>query len=452
LILPIQAGGQIIGIAEVIGLHDRQPFTPSQVRQSLLTTLDLAPHFAREPLRNQRGQLFESARSLLRAAGADLCSLYTWRADRPTLRWRLAYGTGLWFEETGPTLDVASMPTLQVVLTEQRIAVLRSTSSSLLPEEQPLFETARDSAMLALPLVFKDLTVGLVQLYDTNPGRDFTARELSLARALASQAAVALENSRLVRDLQRSLAEQRAMQSHLVRSARLSALGELSAVVAHQINNPLTTILGDAEILAQDLPKHDPLYESSQAILRAGQRAKRVVERMLTMTRTDGVVTAQSVNQTIEEVLELVAPQIVQQGIDLDVALASALPPVAARAGQLEDVWMNLLINARDALEHQSDPPPRIELVSRLSEQGDVVEVVIGDNGSGIPPEIVEQVFDPFFTTKPRGKGSGLGLYICHQIVRDHRGDIQIDTAPGSGTRVTVSLLATLNQPSSEEA
>ncbi|NLH07804.1 MAG: GAF domain-containing protein, partial [Chloroflexi bacterium] len=367
-------------------------------------------------------------------------SVYSWEPGSDTARRIVSYGVGLWAEQAGPQSVVMDQPTLAVVVRAQRIGLMRSTDPNLNPEEAALFADVGPSAQLVLPLVFKGRTVGLVQLFDINPEREFVSRETALAHTLANQAAIALENAHLVRDLQRSLDEQKAMQSRLVHAARLSALGELSTVVAHQINNPLTTVLGDAEMLVQDIPPDNPAHESAKAILRAGTRAKQVVERLLTMAHMENEMRVQDVNRTIEETLQLIGTSITQQHIALDVHLADNLPLVLAIPGQLEDGWMNLIINARDGITQRGNDGGHIRIASRSVEDGKLVEVTITDNGAGMTAEQVRQAFDPFFTTKPRGKGTGLGLYICRQIVDEHDGNIQIESTPGEGTTVVVTL------------
>ncbi len=160
------------------------------------------------------------------------------------------------------------------------------------------------------------------------------------------------------------------------------------------------------------------------------------------MSRYEAEVRPLDVNRTIEETVNLVEMQINQHHIRLDVCLASNLPPVRAVPGQLEDVWMNLLLNARDAIKESNRADGLIRLESRLSSDGENIEVSIQDNGVGIHPSHLARVFEPVFTTKPRGKGTGLGLYICRQIVSDHHGEIHITSTLGEGTCVTVRLPA----------
>jgi signal transduction histidine kinase len=441
MLLPLQSGSRVIGLAELSSVHVEEAFTSIQIGRTFRTTFHIAALIEAGMLDSEPSRLQDAARTMLSNADADWCTIYLWDAAACQLSYALAYGSSITIEPPGPRIDVQNMENLRIVLREQRIAVLRPNSSTLSDAERALFHGTGDSTMLLLPLVIKGETIGLIQLFDLNPDREFSTRELGLARALASQAAVAMENAALVSDLQGSLEEQRIMQSQLIRATRLSALGELAAVVAHQINNPLTTILGDAELIVEDTLEGTPVHESAHAILRAGYRAKKVVESMLSMTRSDSDAVVQDTNRTILDTLELVGPHIRKQHITLDVDLAQAELPVMAVTGQLEDVWMNLLLNAYDAVT-ALNADGRITIRSEQSEDGAMVIVRIEDNGSGIPPDQIARVFDPFFTTKPRGKGTGLGLHICRQIVRDHQGQIAIESAPGEGTCVTVRLPA----------
>ncbi len=146
----------------------------------------------------------------------------------------------------------------------------------------------------------------------------------------------------------------------------------------------------------------------------------------------------QEVNTTIRNTLTLVESHIRQGRIALTVDLADGLPPVSAVPGQLEDVWLNLLLNARDAVVNR--PDPRIGISTRYLQAEGGVEVTVWDNGIGIPEQLQEQIFDPFFTTKPVGEGTGLGLHICKQVVRKCGGSIRMQSAYNEGTRFTIFL------------
>lgn len=443
LILPMHRHGQLAGLIEVADLRSGEPFSHVQIARCRRFAAEVASRLA-SPVADTIDGLFEGTRLLLGTLPANWCTIYVFDSDRAECRRLLSYGNGVWPEEIGPARAIEGLPTLRIVATEHRIAVMRATDEGLTPDERSLFDRVGPSALLALPLVFKGKAVGLVRLYDVDPTRHFSSREMALAHALANQAAIALENAHLVSDLQRSLAELKAMQSRLVHAARLSALGEMSTVIAHQINNPLTTVLGDAELLIQDIPQDNPAHDSAQAVLRAGQRAKQVVERMLTITRREEVPRELDLNDTVREAVALVGTQITSNRIDLTVDLAADLPPVRALPGQLEDVWMNLLINARDAvlkqMEIDSSLEGQITVATRLTEDTNVVMVSVADNGCGMPAGQLSQIFDPFYTTKPRGQGTGLGMYIVRQILGDHDGEIALKSEPGHGTLVTIFI------------
>jgi signal transduction histidine kinase len=209
-------------------------------------------------------------------------------------------------------------------------------------------------------------------------------------------------------------------------------------LIAHQINNPLTTILADAGCWSKISTRiHRATLRRQFFVL--GSEPK-VVEHVLSMARGDDRTRALDINQTIEETTLLLGPQITSQGIRLELELASVLPQVFSSASQLEDVWMNLLINARDAIIQSKIGSGRIRMRSRLRDNGKMIEVSVTDNGGGISPEHIDRVFDPFFTTKPYGKGTGLGLYICQQIISEHGGTVKLHSTLGEGTVVSVRL------------
>jgi two-component system NtrC family sensor kinase len=282
-------------------------------------------------------------------------------------------------------------------------------------------------------------TIGAVTVYNVREPHHYSAEENDLARALVSQAATAIENARLFHDLDRSLSDLKTAQIKLVESARLSAIGELAAVVAHQIDNPLTAVLGNAEYLLQDMAADDPKRDALETILRAGRRAHTVGNRLLSMARRGTELDQLQVidaNTTINAVLELVTAHVQRAHISLNVDLSAAVLNVRTLPGQLEDVWLNFILNARYAL--LNSPEAVIEVRSRIDE--DYAVITVSDNGPGIPLDYQTHLFDAFFTTKPAGEGTGLGLYICKQIVERAKGTITLDSAPGSGTRFTVRL------------
>ncbi|MGQ9851013.1 MAG: GAF domain-containing protein, partial [Aggregatilineaceae bacterium] len=440
IVVPLLTQDQPLGAVLLTRLQ--QPFTDEHLRAAQRElqhhTHDLLSAFADADARRHQSSLFSTAERMIASAGADWLEVALWNPALAQMTIALSCGGGIWLEEPKPQLKLESFPSLARVLNTQE-PVSGVSSADL----KRLAELVRGQSVLALPLTIRGTTAGLVLLVDTLTRREFTRREVELAEALVLQAANALENARLYRDLELSLQELHRTQSRLVQTARLSAMGELAAAVAHQINNPLTTILVDTELLLADLSPDHPDREGLEAVQRAGKRALEVVRRLLTMARQqtgEETPEPQDVNATIRNTLTLVESHIRQGRIALTVDLADDLPPVAAISGQLEDVWLNLLLNARDAVADR--PDPHIGIITRYDPAGNGVEVVIWDNGSGIPPELQEQVFEPFFTTKPLGEGTGLGLHICKQVVRKCGGSINVQSAYNEGARFTIFLPA----------
>ncbi|HEX3053529.1 MAG TPA: ATP-binding protein, partial [Aggregatilineaceae bacterium] len=277
----------------------------------------------------------------------------------------------------------------------------------------------------------------IIGLLSVASAQHYTQREINVVAAFAQQAALAVENTRILSELETSLTNLREAQSQLVRTARLSAAGEIAAGVAHQINNPLTTVIAESHLMLQDIEADDPNRESLEAVLEAAQRAGTVVRRMLDLTRTHAyTMQPVDINTSLENSLALIRAQIVPHVARLEVDLAEHLPPVKASDQHLEDVWINLLINARDALRGRKDGMIRVS--SRLSEDKQTICVTVEDNGAGMSAEQASRIFEPFFTTKEYG--TGLGLSICQDVITHHGGTIRVESTEGWGTTFMVIL------------
>ncbi len=240
-------------------------------------------------------------------------------------------------------------------------------------------------------------------------------------------------------ELVRDITEMQQMEATLVQSAKLSAVGELAAGVAHEINNPLTAVYGNAQMLLRTLDPGDTRYQMAQLIERAGLRASKVVRNLLDFSRQeDYQFAATDLNSTIEDAFALTLHQLQRDKIQVSHDLKEGLPFVLASMSHLQTVWTNLLLNARDAIGEQ--PEGKIQITTRLSIDGQSVLALFTDNGPGIAAKDLPRIFDPFFTTKPRGRGSGLGLYVSSIIVAHHHGTLQVGSEMGQGTTFTVSL------------
>jgi signal transduction histidine kinase len=241
-------------------------------------------------------------------------------------------------------------------------------------------------------------------------------------------------------------------QAQLIQSEKLSAIGQLAAGVAHELNNPLGGILGYAQFTLEKLRKTVPDKTSQKDIdsyLRyvgdielQARRCKTIVQNLLRFSRSSRTVEFDEVdvNQTIVETLSFVEHQLRISQIELNVSLGDNLPPIQGNSGQLQQVFTNLIINAM----HASEPGAVVEVTSRyspaLGEFGGTVELTVSDHGHGIAREDLKKIFEPFFTTKEVGKGTGLGLSVSYGIVKEHGGEITVESGVGVGTTFTITL------------
>ena len=258
----------------------------------------------------------------------------------------------------------------------------------------------------------------------------------------------------------RAEAEFRRQREALHQRERLAALGSLLAGVAHELNNPLAVVLGRAIMLEEDVV--DPAVRESLGRLRAAaERCARIVRSFLALARQKPRESKPiDVRLVLDAALEILASNLRSSGAEIIREDMPGLPLVIGDEDELHQVFLNLIVNAMQALEARplasagSSEPRRLWIgTGTRSEDGaKVVAIEIADNGPGIPPLLRRQIFDPFFTTKPSGTGTGLGLSVCHRIVVDHGGTIGADERPGGGARFLVTLPAWhagLDQPAS---
>ncbi len=277
-------------------------------------------------------------------------------------------------------------------------------------------------------------------------------RALLRIRAAESERDAAMAALKEQNDALRAANEQlRTMQAQLVQNSKLAALGELVAGVAHELNNPLAIILGNAELLS---PQRDPDDQRSvEQIIESAKRARRVVQSLATFARRGPMVkewTAPS--DLIERVLDLKRAALRSAGIAIDVISQPDLPMLWIDVPQMQQALLNLLLNAEQALS--GFPSPRVRLsVSRgyaepppllsartTEDDGPFVRFDVADNGPGMPAHITERLFQPFVTTRLPGQGSGLGLAIAYGIVTQHGGQVLVTSQPDRGTTVRVAL------------
>jgi len=311
---------------------------------------------------------------------------------------------------------------------------------------------------LLVPIVYGLELLGVIAVGRKLSGDRFVVEDRQLLRTLANQSAIAIENAKAydeIAELNSTLearVEQRTRelgetQAQLIQSEKMASLGQLVAGVAHELNNPIGFVHANLQLLEEQTRKIAEAAPGSPGALKAREavhkllvrsregtaRVKKIVEDLRTFSRVDHAELLEvDLHEGIERTLSLMEPRL-KDGIRV-VKQYGELPPVRCYAGQLNQVFMNLLMNACDAMPEGGE----ITIRTARTEQG--VRLDFSDTGPGIPPEIRSRIFDPFFTTKAVGRGTGLGLSISHGIVERHGGRIGVESSVGSGTTFSLEL------------
>jgi two-component system NtrC family sensor kinase len=296
-------------------------------------------------------------------------------------------------------------------------------------------------SILCVPLQTKGQTIGAIEAINKESG-PFDEEDLKLLTSLAAPAATAIENAQLYEALRRGMRRLEETQAQLVQSAKLAAVGELAAGVAHEINNPLTSIIGFTHLLLEDLPPDHEMRADLETVDREAARARKIVRGLLDFARAgDPVLAPVDLNALVEEAVMLVCTRSVLARVSLEKNL-SRLPPMMLDTNQIKQVLVNLLNNAVQAMPNGG----RLTVTTRLTEREvdevyrQMAAIYVSDTGLGIVSEDLGRVFDPFFTTKEVGQGTGLGLSVSYSIVEKHDGRIEVESVPGEGSTFIVLL------------
>ncbi len=243
-------------------------------------------------------------------------------------------------------------------------------------------------------------------------------------------------------DMARSLKDHndqlQKMHHQLAITEKLTALGKMAAGVAHEINNPLGGILLYSNIVLEDIPEDSPARENIQKIIYQTNRCKEIVQSLLDFAKTStSAMLPLQINQIIYTSLRLVRDQSMFHGIEVEASLAENLPETIGDRSRLEEVFLNLFINAADAMKGSG----KLTIITGLN-RNKSIRISISDTGKGIDNEHFSHIFEPFFTTKEPGEGTGLGLSIVYGIIQKHNGTIDAECTPGAGTTFIISLPA----------
>ena len=243
----------------------------------------------------------------------------------------------------------------------------------------------------------------------------------------------------------RDVSEKRLQEIHLIQNEKMSSIGVLATGIAHEINNPLTSVAGCAEALLRRFRDDPALGHDSrldvfphylEVIVRESYRCKGIIDHLLSFgRRSDGTAIEVDLNGVLLEIVELLRHQPGYRQIRVVTDLQSGLPRVMGDPSGLRQVFMNLVVNAHQAIS----VPGKVELTTSCDD-GDMVSITVADSGCGIHQDLLDRIWDPFFTTKDVGKGIGLGLALTYDIVKRHGGEIKVESRVGEGSRFTVLL------------
>jgi signal transduction histidine kinase len=340
-------------------------------------------------------------------------------------------------------LAEADLENLQVPARGKLTRWLAVNETCLLLDRQPGVHEYLDSAEkdlldrlrlnLVVPMVSMNRLTGILLLGSDRPRWGLGGSDIELLNLLASQASLAFENAELYRS-------QRERLDRLYRAERLAAVGQLAAGVAHEIRNPLTAIRSTMQYLLRGLSPGEPRHELVHELLREVDRINSTVGGLLSLSRSGELRKSEiDLLEPLSQAVQLLAARAAEQRVEVRCAFGVEALRVLGDAGQLKQVFLNLLINALQATSAGGRIAVVVAPWQREGADGTRwVQVRIEDSGSGIPPDRMRRVFDPFYTTKQ--DGTGLGLAICHGIVEQHQGEIQLESEEGVGTVISIRL------------
>jgi len=284
--------------------------------------------------------------------------------------------------------------------------------------------------------------LGWLELVDQLPDRILEPSFVNLAQLVANQIGVAMENRTLLTSVQAQLAEVQRVQQQLVQASKLGAVGELAAIVAHEVNNPLTGILGFAELLLSELPEDDPRREEAEVIRSEAVRARTIIKALLEFARPrppQRIPT--NLNELARTTLDLQRSRAEKARVQVIEEYAD-LPLLEVDADALRQVLLNLLNNSMQAMPQGG----QLRVVTRA--EGEAVAFVVADTGVGMDAETRNRIFTPFFSTRAgNAGGTGLGLSVSMRIVEGHHGTIEVESEPGKGAVFTIRLPIARHSP-----
>jgi PAS domain S-box-containing protein len=472
--VPIRLGARIEGLLYTDN-HSPRPFTDHD--EAIL--LQLAEHAA---IAIHNARLYEESERRRRAAEslADIERLLSQSLDPEEVGQRIVESIrGLFGTVSASLLRLHPVSARFAVLAESgetnaafgkhmrlagKTAILRLavrkrqplTSASILVEarlarqskDQAVSEGTLYRSVLAIPLVHQDRVIGALAIVD-HPGRIFSQEEIRLAQAFADQAATALENAHFYQEIQHAYEKLAQTQDQLIQAQKMEAIGRLAGGIAHDFNNLLTVIMGRADLVLSRLRGRDQLRRHVGLILSAADTAASLTRQLIAFSRRQVLQPAViDLNLVVLNVSTMLR-WLIGEDIEVIMHLATGLGHIKADPGQLEQVLMNLAVNARDAMPHggrltiETANVTLDETYAQMHlgvQAGRYVRLAVQDSGCGMDSETQAHIFEPFFTTKGPGKGTGLGLSTVYGIVTQSGGHIGVSSTHGQGTAVTIDF------------
>ncbi len=401
--------------------RNRELLVLNSIGQTLTESLDLSD------------SLHRTLRQMAELFSLDATSLYLFDQNGTQLRRIAAVGHRSEFSRRFPPVSVN--PELMQHIKAVHATFLSAQGLSLPPifRDVQLKEAIVDAYVVVL--WSKDRVIGGLVVGSRAP-REFSAADVNLLIAVGSQFSSAIERSILYEETRLAYENLRRTQEQLLHSEKLAAVGQLISGVAHELNNPLTAILGYSQLLTSSGQMGQQGIGYADKLYKQAQRTHRIVQNLLSFARQHKPERVPvQINQTLEETLALRDYDLRMHNVRIHLDLAENFPVTSADPHQLQQVFLNMMNNAVDAiLEHSTEG----DIWVRTALNGDRLCIEITDSGPGVKD--ASRVFDPFYTTKPVGKGTGLGLSICYGIITEHGGTIRVRNIPSRGASFTVEL------------
>jgi PAS domain S-box-containing protein len=401
--------------------RNRELLVLNSIAQTLIESLDLSDSLHR--ILRQMSELFS----------LDASSLYLFDESALTLRRIAVVGYRSEFARHFPVVNV--QPELLPHIKSVHATFLSAQGLPLPPVFREIQQKEGLVASFVVILWSKDRVLGALAVGTRSP-REFSPADINLLIAVGSQISNAIDRNVLYEETRQAYDNLRRTQEQLLHSEKMAAVGQLISGVAHELNNPLTAILGYSQLLSSSGEIGPQGIEYTDKLYKQAQRTHRIVQNLLSFARQHKPERAAArVNQILEDTLALRDYDLRMKNIRVHLELSPNLPAISADPHQLQQVFLNMVNNAVDAvLEHASEG----DLWVRTSVRGDRLAVEFADSGPGVKEP--SRVFDPFYTTKPVGKGTGLGLSICYGIVTEHGGAITVRNVQPHGASFTIEL------------